>query len=299
MAQSDMNIANQGFPAFRADLNAALAALVSNSSGATAPSATFPHQFWVDTAASPSVLKQRNLNDDAWVTIGAINETTGVFTLVDPSYTGTLTGGTGVINIGSGQLYKDASGNVGIGTSSPDARIQSVVITNNIALRVQSNLTSGTTADLSQIVIAQAGGTGFHYLRCYSSGGGVQQFAFRGDGQMLATSTSIASISDARTKENVRDAEDGLATVLGLRPVRFDFKDGFSNNRKNQLGFIAQEVEQVFPDAVDVSGQESEDGDQYKTVAPGTLIPVLVKAMQEQQAIITALTARVEALEAK
>jgi len=81
MSQSDMNIANQGFPAFRADLNAALAALVSNSSGATAPSATFPHQFWVDTSASPSVLKQRNLNDDAWVTIGNINETTGVFTL--------------------------------------------------------------------------------------------------------------------------------------------------------------------------------------------------------------------------
>jgi hypothetical protein len=43
--------------------------------------------------------------------------------LTDPSYTGTLTGGTGVINIGSGQLYKDASGNVGIGTSSPQGRL--------------------------------------------------------------------------------------------------------------------------------------------------------------------------------
>jgi len=38
---------------------------------------------------------------------------------VNIDYTGTLTGGTGVINIGSGQVYKDASGNVGIGTSSP------------------------------------------------------------------------------------------------------------------------------------------------------------------------------------
>ena len=37
----------------------------------------------------------------------------------NPSYTGTLTGGTGVVNLGSGQVYKDASGNVGIGTSSP------------------------------------------------------------------------------------------------------------------------------------------------------------------------------------
>jgi hypothetical protein len=46
-------------------------------------------------------------------TAGITNDAT------DLNYTGTLTGGTGVINIGSGQLYKDASGKVGIGTSSP------------------------------------------------------------------------------------------------------------------------------------------------------------------------------------
>ena len=53
-------------------------------------------------------------------TIGATTPSTGAFT--NASYTGTLTGGTGVINIGSGQLYKDASGNVGIGTSSPQTK---------------------------------------------------------------------------------------------------------------------------------------------------------------------------------
>jgi len=37
----------------------------------------------------------------------------------NPTYTGALTGGTGVVNLGSGQFYKDASGNVGIGTASP------------------------------------------------------------------------------------------------------------------------------------------------------------------------------------
>jgi len=40
------------------------------------------------------------------------------------SYTGTLTGGTGIVNIGSGQVYKDASGNVGIGTSSPGTKLE-------------------------------------------------------------------------------------------------------------------------------------------------------------------------------
>jgi hypothetical protein len=44
---------------------------------------------------------------------------TGTTTAANLAYTGTLTGGTGILNIGSGQLYKDASGNVGIGTSSP------------------------------------------------------------------------------------------------------------------------------------------------------------------------------------
>jgi hypothetical protein len=54
-------------------------------------------------------------------TVGATTASTGAFTTL--AYTGTLTGGTGVINIGSGQLYKDASGNVGIGTSSPAAKL--------------------------------------------------------------------------------------------------------------------------------------------------------------------------------
>lgn len=44
-------------------------------------------------------------------------------TIANPSYTGTLTGGTGVVNIGSGQLYKDGSGNVGLGTTSPTQKI--------------------------------------------------------------------------------------------------------------------------------------------------------------------------------
>ena len=81
MAQHDMNIANQGFPAFRSDLNDALAALVSNSSGATAPSTTFAHQMWVDTAADPSILKIRNADNDAWITIGQIDQTGDKFNL--------------------------------------------------------------------------------------------------------------------------------------------------------------------------------------------------------------------------
>jgi hypothetical protein len=175
-----MNIANQGFPAFRADLNDALGALVSNSSGATAPTTTFAHQFWVDTSTAPNVLKQRNADNDAWITIGSINQTNDTFNLAvaqggtgaadaataltnlgalastNPSYTGTLTGGTGVINIGSGQLYKDASGNVGIGTSSITTGVSGTETT----LTLQGN-SSGKAAS---VVAANAAGTGIGYF---------------------------------------------------------------------------------------------------------------------------------------
>ncbi len=78
MATHDYNIANQGFPAFRSDLNNALAAIVSNNSSATAPATTFAHMIWVDTAADPSVVKVRNADNDAWITLFQLDQTNDV-----------------------------------------------------------------------------------------------------------------------------------------------------------------------------------------------------------------------------
>lgn len=72
MAQHDMSIANQSGAAFRADLNDALAALVSNSSGATEPATTFAYQLWADTTAG--LLKQRNAANNAWVTLAKLSD---------------------------------------------------------------------------------------------------------------------------------------------------------------------------------------------------------------------------------
>jgi hypothetical protein len=75
MSTHDYNIANQGFPAFRSDLNDALAAIVSNNSSATAPATTFAHMVWVDTASDPSVVKIRNADNDAWITLFQLDQT--------------------------------------------------------------------------------------------------------------------------------------------------------------------------------------------------------------------------------
>jgi hypothetical protein len=68
----------------------------------------------------------------------------------DLSYTGTLTGSTGVVNIGSGQVYKDASGNVGIGTSLVNAKAQIQV--GDVMPAASGNMNTG--------MVIQQGGAG-------------------------------------------------------------------------------------------------------------------------------------------
>lgn len=188
-------------------------------------------------------------------------------------------------------------GNVLIGSTSYDYRLAAVNSATNSRVGYLRADSSSYTDSVLILDTPTAAGTGFRLIEAYAGSAAIQ-FRVRGDGVIFAQNTTVQSLSDIRVKENIQDSTDGLDVILGLRPVRFDFKEGFGNNRKNQLGFIAQEVESVFPDAVD-SAPESDDGaEDYKSVGPGALIPVLVKAIQEQQAMITELQAQVAALKA-
>lgn len=68
MAQHDMVVDNNTGRNVRLDINDALEALVTNSSGLTEPATTYPYMWWADTTTS--LLKIRNAADDGWITIG-------------------------------------------------------------------------------------------------------------------------------------------------------------------------------------------------------------------------------------
>ena len=74
MSQNDFTIIDQGFPAFRSDLNSALQALATLSAGTSAPSVTFAYQLWYDS--TNDILKIRNADDDAWITLFTFNQST-------------------------------------------------------------------------------------------------------------------------------------------------------------------------------------------------------------------------------
>lgn len=104
MSQHDFNIANQGFAATRADLNNALGALATNSSGATAPATTYAYQWWYDSTAN--ILKIRNADNDAWISFAVFNQSNDTWT-----------------------IQQDANGNVGIGGAPNAATILDLVST--------------------------------------------------------------------------------------------------------------------------------------------------------------------------
>lgn len=115
-----------------------------------------------------------------------------------------------------------------------------------------------------------------------------------GSGQINGNGSGAAAFgtwSDSRLKENIVDLPPQLTNILQLRPVEFDYIE--SEGGGHQIGFIAQEIEQVYPDAV------GERSDGMKTLTAWSKTEArLVKAIQEQQAIIESLKARIEALEA-
>ena len=77
MATHDYVIDNQTAPNFRADLNNALLAIVSNNSSATAPAVTYANMMWCDTAAN--ILYMRNEDNDAWIRLGTLDQTADTF----------------------------------------------------------------------------------------------------------------------------------------------------------------------------------------------------------------------------
>ena len=129
--------------------------------------------------------------------------------------------------------------------------------------------------------------------------------------------TSWAAASDSRLKKDIATSTVGLAFIKDLRPVTFkwnakdavadslpqydaDSSDPVYGEGKAHHGFIAQEVKTVIDahsDVVNGHNLWSEDPDGTQQVSPSALIPILVKAMQEQNALIEALTARITALE--
>ena len=165
----------------------------------------------------------------------------------------------------------DSDGNVGIGTASPSQKLH----------------VDGGSGMSSSALIARFFGT---------SGNSM---LIRGSGNVENTNGSYGAISDQKLKENIVDATSKLDKVNQLKVRNYNL----IGDELKQIGFVAQEIEQVFPSIVSEISDLDEEGNDLgtttKTVKTSVLIPILVKAMQEQQAMIQELKAELDATKAE
>ncbi len=103
-------------------------------------------------------------------------------------------------------------------------------------------------------------------------------------------------ISDKRVKRNIRPLNSSLGSVKKLRPSTYEME--VSDNQKREIGFIAQEVKDQFPELVH-ENMDDKTGESIYTLNYNGIIVIAVKAIQEQQEIIEQQARRIEALEKK
>lgn len=175
----------------------------------------------------------------------------------------------------------DSNGSLLVGTSTSGSGQQHFISASNVI--GQQVLTVTKSNQVSQIA-------GNYYMQFNGSNGA--------DGYIQTNGSSVLTIvdaSDIRLKEDIIDATYGLSTVQALRPVEFKWKD--NQNSTIVKGFIAQEVKEVLPECVSIKDESNNNGfSDMHYLETQTMIPVLVKAIQELKAELDTVKAELATL---
>jgi hypothetical protein len=196
-----------------------------------------------------------------------------------------VNGGIGFFNTSDSQaMQTDSSGNLLVGTTSGFSNQQGFYFgVGGISYTSIGHTTSAVSGDL--------------YARFVYNGTGIGSITQNG-----TTSVAYNTSSDYRLKENIQPMTGALAKVQQLKPVTYKWKADGSDGE----GFIAHELQAVVPDCVtgEKDAVDAEGNPVYQGIDTSFLVATLTAAIQELKAIndaqaetITALTARVEALE--
>jgi len=143
-------------------------------------------------------------------------------------------------------------------------------------------------------------------FRITSSDEARDNFVFYNSGHLWVRESPVL-YSDSRIKLDQRGLDYGLEQVMALKPKRYnraeweqDMKTGkvtiHPEKKKNDIGLVAQDIQEIIPEAVVVP---EEGDDQLLGIAYSKLIPVLIKAIQEQQKQIEKMEDKILRLEKK
>ena len=155
--------------------------------------------------------------------------------------------------------------------------------------------------------IQGAGYSGYHWLNgtAYyigqnSNGRQLRMYSGSNEGvgvYLTNGGNSWSSYSDERLKENIADIGSVTEKIKDIRCVTYNRKDVDDENKHETIGFIAQDFVGKFDQVLDESKVSDTDEETRYSIRYTETIPILMKAIQEQQTLIESLTARIETLE--
>jgi len=232
---------------------------------------------------------------------------TGALTVTGAlSATGTLSGGTsgtGYSFSGSApatSLTLDSSGSLLVGATSGVSNERFNATQSNSAAFVARIINSNASPGAGLIVNYSAGapnGTGNEFLVC--SDNAANRFIVRSNGGIANYSANNVNLSDRREKTNFAAATSYIDKICAIPVQTFNYIDqNLETDDGLTLGVVAQDVQSIAPELVMESNWGSKEEPKMRlSIYQTDLQYALMKCIQEQQALITQLTARITALE--
>jgi len=210
------------------------------------------------------------------------------------------------------------NGNVGIGVTNPSFKLEIAAGNNTEFIRLNNSTTPpfdiyfgnnlGGVSNADGVVYFEIFGNEIYVMGGHvvpdgnlnrdlgSSPNHMWNNVYANDIYLNSTNTWLSSsnLSDKRFKKDIEPINSALSNVLKLKPVKYswnteEFPDKHFDNKRH-IGLIAQEVEEVYPEIVNTNDEG------FKSIDYSKLVPVLIKAVQEQQAEIEALKKEIKEL---
>jgi hypothetical protein len=188
----------------------------------------------------------------------------------------------------------DTVGRVGIGTATSSIRGGLEALSVDATVAGGGDGISTKVSNAAGLIIRKTAFNTNNFVQLFENGSGTQIGSITQSG---ATTTAYNGSSDYRLKKDIKPMTNALEKVLLLKPCTFTW----TQDNKEDNGFIAHELQEILPNVV--TGKKDAIDDKgnpvYQGIDPRLIVATLTAAIQEQQTIITNLTARVTALEAK
>ena len=199
----------------------------------------------------------------------------------------------------------DSSGNLLVGTTSTNSSRLNAIKGDATGPVIRAESSSGSfTGSLFEGYGGRTTTNGSYNLISVLNGDASGVFKVLDSGNAQNTNNSYGPIaSDPRLKENITYDVNYLEDLMRLKVCKFSFKKA-ALDKPNQLGFLTDNIKEVFPKLIEKSGKAEDFGlpagePDVETYKSSVLLPIAIRAIQEQQALIVSMRDELDALKTK